>query len=580
MASFDPDVIVIGSGFGGSVAALRAVEKGYSVAVLEAGKRWRDQDLPKTSWDVAKFAWQPEFELLGIQRVRYLDDVIVLSGAGVGGGSLVYANTLYYPHDKFFQASTWSYITDWKAETAPYYDLAQRMLGVMPSPYMDTDGDRIVKSVARDMQRPYVRAPLGIYFGTPGVEVEDPYFGGEGPSRTGCISCGACMIGCPHNAKNKLTANYLYLAEQRGAVIRELNYVDSLKPLEGGGYEVHARHPGLGGHVRRKADRFRYTAEHVVVSAHAYGTAHLLLEMQHEGHLDKLADTAGKVARTNSEALISVQRAEGDFKKHPEQHHFMPGTSAVTAAIQADEESTMGPVYYNVGSDAMALLYTAQTDDPGEHPFHAWLKELVRHPGKTLSIDNGRHWSERGFNMLCMRDHDDWLDLYWDGRLRSKPGSEGAPPAILEVANEVAARVAEKMGGRPAQTWFAVADRATSSHFIGGMIMGDTPDQGPIDPYQRVFGHPGLHVMDGSVIPANPGVNPSLSIVALAERAMSFWPNKGDGDTRPPLGSGYEQIAPVMPRTPVVPSGAPAEYRLDATEVSDLTITWDPRQEN
>lgn len=570
MASHDYDVIVIGSGFGGAVAALRAAEKGYSVAVLESGQRWTDETLPKTDWNLGKFMWEPGVEMFGIQRIRYLNDVIVLGGSAVGGGSLVYGNTLYYPHDKFFEADTWSGITDWKAETAPYYDLTQRIFGVGPSPYMDTDGDRAVRAVAKDMKKPFVRAPLAIYFGTPGVEVDDPYFGGVGPRRTGCISCGNCMIGCAFGAKNKLTHNYLFLAEKAGAEIHELHEVHEIKPHEDHGYEITARHPGTIGLAEH---RYHYTAEQVIVSAHAYGTNYLLLKMQHEGLLPNLSDQVGQRARTNSEALISVQRSDAKFKADPNEQLFTPGTSAVTAAIAADEESTMGPVYYGPGSDSMALLYTGMTDGT-EHPFTAWARELIHHPGKTLSIDNAKNWAQRGFNMLCMRDHDDWLDLYWkDGMMHSKPGASGAPPPIIEVANEVANRVSEKIDGRPAQTWFAVADRATSSHFVGGMTMGDTPDQGAIDPYQRVFGHPGLHVMDGSVIAANPGVNPSLTISALAERAMSFWPNKGDDDPRPPLGSGYERLDPVMPRTPMVPAGAPGEYRLDATEVSDLTET-------
>lgn len=571
--SFDYDVIVIGSGFGGSVAALRAAEKGYSVCVLEAGKRWEDEDLPRTSWNVKKFAWAPEVELFGIQRIRPLDDVIVLSGAGVGGGSLVYANTLYYPHDEFFQASTWAHLADWKSETAPFYDLTQRMFGVMPSPYMDTDGDRAVKAVAKDMKRPYVRAPLAIYFGTPGVDAPDPYFGGKGPTRTGCISCGNCMIGCAFNAKNKTNKNYLYLAERHGGVvIKELTEVHEIVPLPDGGYEVKSRHPGLLGRVE---PHHRLTAEQVVVSAHAYGTAQILFRMKHQGKLPNLSDQLGKRARTNSEALISVQRSEHSFKSDPERFHIVPGTSSVTAAVQADKESTMGPVYYGAGSDSMSLMYTAMAPK-GEEGFKSWLKQLLEHPHETLSVDNALAWAERGFNMLCMRDHDDWLDLYWEhDMLRSKPGSDKAPPPILEIANEVAARVAEKIGGRAAQTWFSVAEKATSSHFVGGMTMGDSADEGVIDPYQRVYGHPGLHIMDGSVIAANPGVNPSLTIAALAERAMAFWPNKGDADTRPPLGSGYERIAPVMPHRPIVPAGAPAEYRLDATTVSDLTVTTD-----
>lgn len=539
---------------------------------MEAGKRWPDSELPKTDWRLDKFMWQPEAELFGIQRIRYLTDVIVLGGAGVGGGSLVYGNTLYYPHDKFFEAPTWSHITDWKSETAPHFDLAQRMFGVQASPYMDTDEDRAVRAVAKDMKRRYVRAPLGIFFGTPGVEVDDPYFGGAGPRRTGCISCGNCMIGCAFGAKNKLSANYLYLAELGGAEIHEMREVHQLSPIDGGGFAVTARHPGTIGRFER---RHHYTAGQVVVSAHAYGTAHLLLQMQLDGHLPGLSSELGKRARTNSEALISVQRSDSTYKADPGEQHFVPGSSAVTACIAADEESTMGPVYYGPGSDSMAMLYTGMTDG-AEHPFTAWAKELIHHPGKTLSIDNARNWAERGFNMLCMRDHDDWLDLYWkDGMMHSKPGSSGAPPPILEVANDVAARVAAKIGGRPAQTWFAVANRATSSHFVGGMTMGDNAEQGVIDPYQRVYGYPGLHIMDGSVIAANPGVNPSLTISALAERATSFWPDKGEQDTRPPLGSGYERIPPVMPYNPMVPAAAPGEYRLDATEVSDLTVTYD-----
>ena len=224
---FDYDVIIIGSGFGGSVAALRATEKGYHVGVIESGKRWPDEDVPKSSWDVRKFAWQPDAEMYGIQRIEFLDDVLVLCGAGVGGGSHHYAQTLYVPPKKFFDAPEWAGITDWADELAPYIDQARRMLGVVPIPYMDTQLDRLMREVAGEMGRgeTYNKAPVGVYFGTPGVEADDPYFGGEGPKRRGCISCGNCMIGCGHNAKNKLTVNYLYLAEKHGAVIHELHEV-------------------------------------------------------------------------------------------------------------------------------------------------------------------------------------------------------------------------------------------------------------------------------------------------------------------------------------------------------------------
>jgi cholesterol oxidase len=568
--AFDYDVIVIGSGFGGSVAALRAVEKGYSVVVLEAGRRWREAELPRTSWDVAKFAWQPEFGLYGIQRVHYLDDVIVMSAAGVGGGSLVCANALRIPRRRFFDAPVWSHITDWANELAPYYDQSGRMFGAMPSPYLDSDGDRLVRGVAAEMGRPYRRAALGIYFGTPGVEVDDPYFGGAGPTRTGCVGCAGCLIGCPHNAKNMLTANYLHLAQRGGAVIYELQEAYELAPLDGRGYAVTARCPGPLGRLQPPR---RYTGEHVVVAAHAYGTAQLLLRMKHHGMLGNLSDKAGRRTRTNAEALISVQRSESDFKRDPQRHHIVPGVSAATGAIQLDAASTIGAVYYGVGNDAVALLYTAQPQGRDEQAFRRWLRQLIEHPGEPVSVANAVQWSQRGFNLLCLREHDDGLDLYWkDGVLRSKPGIQGSAVPILDQATELARRVAERLGGQAAQVWFAVADRATSAHFVGGMPIGDDAGSGVVDPYQRAFGHPGLHVMDGSVIAANPGANPSLTIAALAERAMSFWPNRGDADPRPPLGAGYQRLKPVPPRHPVVPAGAPGEYRLEPATIEEVAV--------
>src|ERR1700749_5045629 len=263
MANFDYDVIIVGSGFGGSVAALRAAEKGYRVGVMESGRRWADEDIPKTQWDLAHFVWFPAAELYGVQRIEYLDDVLVLSGAGVGGGSHVYASTMYVPPKEFFDAPEWAGITDWGDELAPYFDQARRMFGVDRYPYMPTDVDRAIKQVAIDIGRgeTHNKAPLAVYFGTPGVEADDPYFGGVGPRRTGCISCGNCNNGCGHNAKNKLTTNYLYLAEKLGAQVHDMHEVFDLTALEGGGFEVHTRHPRRAPappHVRRRAgDRGR-----------------------------------------------------------------------------------------------------------------------------------------------------------------------------------------------------------------------------------------------------------------------------------------------------------------------------------
>jgi cholesterol oxidase len=566
VAGFDYDVAIIGSGFGGSVAALRAAEKGYRVGVMESGKRWNDEDIPKTNWNLTHFLWQPEIEMYGIQRMEYLDDVLVLSGAGVGGGSHVYGNTLYVPPKKFFGAPEWAGITDWAGELAPYIDQASRMLGVVRIPYMPTDVDRYMQQVAADMGKgeSFNKAPVGVYFGSPGVEAEDPYFGGVGPRRTGCIGCGNCMIGCGNNAKNKLNVNYLYLAEHLGAQVHPLHEVYELTPLDGGGFEVRARHPGWAQRALHR-HHHRYTAEQVIVAAHAYGSAKLLHHMQHEGHLTGMSGQLGQRARTNSEQLLAATRTYGQWKREPEKIHITPGSVSITSGVWPDAQTSIEPVYYGVGSDVMAFLLTYHQHGDQKHPTREWLKELVEHPSQVLGFDDARHWSERMAVLLCMQTTDTSIELYWhDGRLHSRPGS-GTPPSVhIPVVEEFADRLATKMGTRQEALAFEVLNRTASAHFIGGIPIGDSAESGAVDPYQRVFGQPGLHVMDGSVMPANPGVNPSLMITALAERALSLWPNKGDQDLRPPLGSGYERIPPVMPHRPLVPAGAPGELRLDA----------------
>jgi cholesterol oxidase len=570
MPGFDYDVVIIGSGFGGSVAALRAAEKGYRVGVMESGRRWKDEDIPKTQWNLPHFLWQPEAEMYGIQRIEYLDDVLVLSGAGVGGGSHVYANTLYVPPKKFFDAPGWAGITDWADELAPCIDQARRMLGVVRYPYMPTDVDRALQQVAVEMGRgeTFNKAPVGVYFGSPGVEADDPYFGGVGPRRTGCISCGNCNIGCGHNAKNKLTTNYLYLAEKLGAKIHELHEVYDLVPLDGGGFEVHARHPGW---AQRAAHlhRHTYTAEQVIIAAHAYGSSKLLLHMQHKGRLSGLSSQLGQRARTNSEQLLYVTRTHGEWKRHPEKVHITPGSVAITSGVWPDAVTSIEPTYWGVGSDVFALLGTYHQHGEQKHPFVSWLKELVKHPAEVLGVSDPRHWAERSFVALCMQTTDTSIELYWhDGLLRSRPS--GTPPSVhIPIVEEFVDRLAKKLDSGEGALLTEVINRNASAHFVGGIPIGDSSESGAVDPYQRAFGQPGLHVIDGSVMPANPGVNPSLLITALAERAMSLWPNKGDADTRPPLGSGYERVAPVMPRRPAVPAGAPGELRLDAKK-SDI----------
>jgi cholesterol oxidase len=571
MASFDYDVVIIGSGFGGSVAALRAAEKGYRVAVMEAGRRWKDEDIPKTNWDLKDYLWFPAAEMYGIQRVEYLDDVLILCGAGVGGGSHVYGNTLYVPPKQFFDAPGWAGITDWADELAPCYDQARRMLGVVRYPYMPTDVDRTMQQVAIEMGRgeTFNKAPVGVYFGRPGVEADDPYFGGVGPRRTGCIGCGNCQVGCGHNAKNKVTTNYLYLAEKLGVEVHELHEVYDLVPLDGGGFEVHARHPGW---AQRAAHlhRHTYTAEQVIVAAHAYGSSKLLHHMQHNGRLTGLSSELGQRARTNSEQLLVISRPHEEWKRDPEKIHITPGSIAITCGVWPDTVTSVEPVYYGVGSSVLALLTTYHLHGEQKHPIASWLKELAEHPTQVLGFADLRHWSERTAIMLCMQTTDTSIELYWhDGLLRSRHGS-GTPPSVhIPVVEEFADRLAKKMDSREGATLSEVINRTATAHFTGGIPIGDSSESGAVDSYQRLFGQPGLHVMDGSVMPANPGVNPSLTITALAERAMSLWPNKGDADTRPPLGTGYQRVAPVMPHRPVVPAGAPGELRLDAKK-SDI----------
>ena len=492
--------------------------------------------------------------------------MLVLSGAGVGGGSHVYANTLYVPPKQFFDAPEWAGITDWADELAPYLDQATRMLGVVRYPYMPTDVDRVMQQVATEIGRgeTFNKAPVGVYFGSPGVEADDPYFGGVGPRRTGCISCGNCNIGCGHNAKNKLTTNYLYLAEKLGAEVHELHEVHDLVPLDGGGFEVHARHPGW---AQRAAHlhHHTYTAEQVIVAAHAYGSAKLLHHMQHKGRLTGLSSELGQRARTNSEQLLAITRTHGEWERDPEKIHLTPGSVVDHLRRLAGS-----------GDEHRARLL-GRRKRPVRVPGHLPPARRAEAPDRVLAQGAARA-PDRGAQLrrpapLVRAD-----GRSCSARRRPTPRSSCTGTTVCCAAGtparrrrctsrsieEFVDRMATKMGGHEGALPFEVINRNASAHFVGGIPIGDSSETGAVDPYLRLFGQPGLHVMDGSVMPANPGVNPSLTITALAERAMSLWPNKGDADTRPPLGSGYERVDPVMPHRPVVPAGAPGELRLDA----------------
>lgn len=566
---FDHDVLVIGSGFGGSVSALRLTEKGYRVAVLEAGRRFDDTTLPRTSWRVRDFLWAPALGLKGIQRIHVLrgekgTGVMVLAGAGVGGGSLVYANTLYEPPDAFFRDAQWSSITDWKAELAPYYDQASRMLGVTLNPTV-TPADEVVRAVAERMGvgDTFHLAPVGVFFGAPGVEVDDPYFGGAGPCRSGCTECGECMTGCRHGAKNTLVKNYLHLAERAGAEVLPETTVTSVVPVDGG-YRVETR--GTGAPWRRRA----LTAEHVVFAAGTYGTQRLLHRLKASGALPLLSDRLGTLTRTNSEALLGFERlaVEGEV----EGEKLNRGV-AITSSIHPDAHTHIEPVRYGDGSNAMGMLRTLLVDGGGAPRWLRFLGEALRAPHRVARLFNHRRWSERGIIALVMQAKDNSITLsarrgLFGRRLRSERGHGEPNPTWLPAGHEFVRHAAEEVGGIPAGSWLDLFDIPATAHFLGGCAIGAGRDTGVIDPYHRVHGYQGLHVVDGSAVSANPGVNPSLTITAQAERAMALWPNRGEPDTRPAQGSPYARLSPVAPRTPAVPAAAPGALRLPIVEIT------------
>lgn len=571
------DVVVIGSGFGGSVAALRLAEKGYSVLVLEAGRRFADHELPKTSWRLRRFLWAPALGCYGIQRITLLRPlrtrdgaktrqgagVLVLAGAGVGGGSLVYANTLYDPLPEFYDDPQWRDITDWRAELAPYYDQARRMLGVTTYP-RQTAADRAMRAVAERMGvgDTFHPTPVGVYLGEPGKRVPDPYFGGVGPERTGCLHCGGCMTGCRHGAKNTLVKNYLWLAERLGVEIRPLTTVTAVRPApSGAGYEIETVRTDAGPLRRR---RTVIHADQVVFAAGALGTQRLLHRMRATGALPHVSPRLGALTRTNSEAILGAVVNGRQARRRG--LNFAEGV-AITSSFHPDPHTHIEPVRYGPGSNAMGLLQSALVDG-GPHRVRRWLATMARRPLTYLRLLPVRRWSERTVIALVMQSLDNSLTTHYRrgrlGRWRlATTQGHGAPnPTWIPAGNQAVRLLAEEIGGVPGGALTEPFNVPLTAHILGGAVIGATPDDGVVDAYHRVFGHPGLHVVDGAAVSANLGVNPSLTITAQAERAMAYWPNKGEPDPRPPLGEPYRRIDPVAPRHPAVPADAPAALRL------------------
>ncbi|MDQ1428985.1 MAG: cholesterol oxidase [Acidimicrobiaceae bacterium] len=549
-------MVVVGSGFGGSVTALRLTEKGYRVAVLEAGRRFDESSYPKTSWQVRSFFWAPKLGCYGLQRISFLKDVMILSGAGVGGGSLLYANTLYEPLPPFYDDPQWQHITDWRAELAPAYDQAKRMLGAVANPTM-TPSDEVMKSVADELGvgDSFHPTPVGVFFGEPGVQVEDPFFGGVGPTRRGCIECGECMTGCRHGAKNTLLKNYLYLAERGGATIFDLTTVDSIRPAPAGGYEVVTSRTGRAG---RRSGRC-FSTDHVVLAAGTMGTQRLLHRLRDDGSLPHLSPRLGELTRTNSEAILGARTFRGDAD-------FTRGV-AITSSFHPTPDTHVEPVRYGKGSNAMGFLTTALADGGGRSRQLTWLREVSRHPVAMVRNLSLRHWSEQTIIALVMQTRDNSITCFtkrglFGRRLTSKQGHGEPNPTWIPAGHDVVRRIARRIGGFAGGGWNDVFNIPMTAHFLGGAVIGDSAATGVIDPYHRVYGYPGMHIVDGSAVSANLGVNPSLTITAQAERAMSLWPNKGQADPRPAAGEPYRRVEPIVPLHPVVPAGAPAALRL------------------
>lgn len=510
------DAIVVGSGFGGSVSALRLAEAGQRVLVLEKGRRFRAEDFPTSNWQLRRWLWRPRLGLRGPFRMTFLRHLTALSGVGVGGGSLVYANTLALPGDDFFQAAPWGQLADWRRELEPHYRTARRMLGVTPYTH-DTWPDEVLRDVARDvgLEESFRRVDVGVWLGEPGKTVPDPYFGGSGPDCTGCIHCGGCMLGCRHGAKNTLDRNYLWLAERRGATVRAESEVVWIRP-DGGGYRVEVLE-GMPSPFRRRTRR-TFRTRRLVLAGGVLGTVPLLLRLRASPDgLPALSPRTGDFVRTNSEVLMGVVSARRD--------RVMSEGVAITSILQTDDHSHLEPVRYPDGSGFFRLLSAPHA--PGATVaarLGAAASRVLRHPGKTLRAFTVGDYSRYTMILLYMRSLEGHLSLHLtpSGHLTTRVAAGPAPTAALPEATELAERIAEKVDGYPVSlVTEGLLGTPTTAHVLGGAIMGATPEEGVIDRDHQVWKYPGLYVVDGAAVSANPGVNPALTITAMAELAMA-----------------------------------------------------------
>ncbi len=519
------DYVVIGSGFGGSVSALRLAEKGYSVCVIEKGRRFRDEDLPNSNWNLRNWLWLPKLFFTGIQQLTLLHNVFILSGTGVGGGSLVYCAVLYEPPEPFYSDPQWANLNkNWKQTLAPFYKEAKRMLGVTENPKL-WKSDELLLDYAKEIGREQFFQPtqVGIFFGEEGVTVPDPYFGGEGPPRTGCNHGSGCMLGCKNGGKNTLNRNYLYLAEKLGVTIIPETEVTRIEETKGGGYQLTTKNSiGLFNFKKQVIK-----TKGVVFAAGALGTNKLLMENKRFGTLSRISDQLGNVVRTNSEVIVGARGLSSNDK-------FCEGV-AIASSLFVDDETHIEPVRYPQGSDAMFWLSTLMTDSGSRitRPLkHIW--NCLTHPVIFFRSRSPFGWAKKAIILLVMQTKDNKLKFEWKRRwwfpfvrTLSSKGTEKTTPTYIPAANQAARGIAKRINGIPQSAVTEVMfNIPLSAHILGGCVIGKDRDSGVVDKYGKVFGYENMYIADGSIVPANLGVNPSLTITALAEYVMSNIPKR------------------------------------------------------
>jgi cholesterol oxidase len=520
----DYDFVVVGSGFGGSVSACRLAEKGYSVAVLEMGKRWTEADYPKTTWNIRKWLWRPGLKLFGFYNMRPFRHVTILCGNAVGGGSITYANTMLVPPEIVWREGSWKGLAAWEAEMPQHYATAKRMLGVTENKILG-DADRVLLKMAEDqgVGDTFYKTDVAVYFGEPGKEHPDPYFGGEGPARSGCIGCGGCMVGCRYNAKNTLDKNYLHFAEKRGAKIFAETRVVDVKPLDAdgsGGYEITTERSTAWFAKNRQ----KLTARHVVLAASALGTMDLLMRLKQKGSLPNVSDKLGHDVRTNSESIVGV--------RFPGKQYDMSKGIAIGSGIYIDRFTHIEATRYSRGSDTLGLIATLLVQGKGWGRIAKWIGSAFVHPIRFIRASWPFGFARQTLIFLVMQTIDATLRMRlrrpWWWPFQTLLSSEGQRiPTNIPAANIFAEKAAAKFGGVPVTASSEILfDMPMTAHCIGGCVMGPDASTGVIDTQHRVYGYQNLYVVDGSAVGANLGVNPSLTITALAERAMTFIPVK------------------------------------------------------